>query len=207
MKEAVEAFKNMGATIVDVSLPHTRYGVSTYYVLCPCEVSSNLARYDGIRYGASNKEANSLIDYYERVRSGGFGAEAKRRIMIGTHALSAGYYDAYYRQAQKVRTLVQQDFEKAFAQVDLLLTPTTPNPAFTIGEKTNDPVTMYMEDVCTIPASLAGVPALSLPCGFTSNNLPIGMQLIGPAFEEGRVLMAGHQYQKVTDWHTKRPSL
>lgn len=207
VRSAVKAFEEMGATIVDVSLPHTEYGVATYYVLCPCEVSSNLARYDGVRYGISDKTADSLIDYYERARSGGFGAEAKRRIMIGTHALSAGYYDAYYRQAQKIRTLVKQDFEKAFERVDLLLTPTTPNPAFTIGEKTNDPVTMYMEDVCTIPASLAGVPALSLPCGFTSNNLPIGLQVIGPAFEEGRVLMAGHAYQKVTDWHTKRPTL
>ncbi len=127
--------------------------------------------------------------------------------MIGTHALSAGYYDAYYRQAQKIRTLVLKDFTEAFGKVDLLLTPTTPNPAFTIGSKTNDPVTMYMEDVCTIPASLAGVPALSLPCGFTKDNLPVGLQLIAPAFEEGRVLMAGHQYQKVTDWHTKKPTL
>lgn len=207
VKDAVKAFEEMGATIVDVSLPHTKYGVATYYVLCPCEVSSNLARFDGIRYGASDKDADSLIDYYERVRSGGFGSEAKRRIMIGTHALSAGYYDAYYRQAQKVRTLTKRDFEEAFQTVDLLLTPTTPNPAFPIGSKTNDPVTMYMEDVCTIPASLAGVPALSLPCGFTKDNLPVGLQIIGPAFEEGRVLMAGHQYQLRTDWHTKRAPL
>lgn len=207
VRTAIEVYKGMGATIVDVSLPHTRYGVATYYVLCPCEVSSNLARYDGIRYGASDKDADSLVDYYERVRSGGFGAEVKRRIMIGTHALSAGYYDAYYRQAQKIRTLVKEDFTEAFTKADLLLTPTTPNPAFAIGSKTNDPVTMYMEDVCTIPASLAGVPALSLPCGFTKDGLPIGMQLIGPAFEEARVLMAGHQYQKGTDWHTKRAPL
>lgn len=207
MKDAMKAFEAMGATLVDVSLPHTRYGVATYYVLCPCEVSSNLARYDGIRYGASSKDPASLIDYYEAVRSGGFGAEVKRRIMIGTHALSAGYYDAYYRQAQKVRTLVKKDFDDAFQTVDLLLTPTTPNPAFKVGEKTDDPVTMYMEDVCTTPASLAGVPALSLPCGFTQAGLPIGMQLIGPAFEEGRVLMAGHRYQEQTDWHAKRPNL
>jgi aspartyl-tRNA(Asn)/glutamyl-tRNA(Gln) amidotransferase subunit A len=207
VKDAVKAYEDMGATVVDVSLPHTKYGVATYYVLCPCEVSSNLARYDGVRYGASDKTPESLVDYYERVRSGGFGAEVKRRIMIGTHALSAGYYDAYYRQAQKIRTLVLQDFTEAFKKVDLLLTPTTPNPAFTIGSKTNDPVTMYMEDVCTIPASLAGVPALSLPCGFTKDGLPIGLQIIGPAFEETKVLMAGHQYQKQTDWHSRRAPL
>ncbi len=207
VKDAVKAYEDMGATIVDVSLPHTKYGVATYYVLCPCEVSSNLARYDGVRYGASDKTPESLVDYYERVRSGGFGAEVKRRIMIGTHALSAGYYDAYYRQAQKIRTLVLKDFTEAFQKVDLLLTPTTPNPAFAIGSKTNDPVTMYMEDVCTIPASLAGVPALSLPCGFTKDGLPIGLQIIGPAFEEAKVLMAGHQYQKQTDWHSRRAPL
>lgn len=207
VKDAAEVYRGLGATIVDVSLPHTRYGVATYYVLCPCEVSSNLARFDGIRFGTSDKDAASLIDYYERVRSRGFGAEAKRRIMIGTHALSAGYYDAYYRQAQKVRTLTKKDFDEAFETVDLLLTPTTPNPAFPIGSKTDDPVTMYLEDVCTIPASLAGVPALSLPCGFTKDNLPVGLQLIGPAFEEARILMAGHQYQKATEWHTKRPTL
>jgi aspartyl-tRNA(Asn)/glutamyl-tRNA(Gln) amidotransferase subunit A len=207
VKDAVKAFEGMGATVVDVSLPHTTYGVATYYVLCPCEVSSNLARYDGVRYGASDPAARSLVEYYERVRSGGFGAEVKRRIMIGTHALSAGYYDAYYRQAQKIRTLVKKDFDDVFRTVDLLLTPTTPNPAFAIGAKTDDPVTMYMEDVCTIPASLAGVPALSLPCGFTKDGLPIGLQIIGPAFEEGRVLMAGHRYQAITDWHSRRPPL
>jgi len=211
VKAAVKAYEDMGATIVDVSLPHTKYGVATYYVLCPCEVSSNLARFDGVRYGSTSSphvsQEQSLVEYYERVRSGGFGAEVKRRIMIGTHALSAGYYEAYYRQAQKIRTLVLKDFTEAFQKVDLLLTPTTPNPAFTIGSKTSDPVTMYMEDVCTIPASLAGVPALSLPCGFSKDGLPIGLQIIGPAFEEAKVLMAGHQYQKITDWHTKKPTL
>lgn len=207
VRNAVKTYEEMGATIVDVSLPHTTYGVATYYVLCPCEVSSNLARYDGVRYGASDAAADSLIDYYERVRSGGLGAEVKRRIMIGTHALSAGYYDAYYLQAQKIRTLVKQDFTEAFMKADLLLTPTTPNSAWVIGEKANDPISMYLEDVCTIPASLAGVPALSLPCGFTKSGLPIGMQLIGPAFEEARILIAGHQYQKVTDCHTKRPTI
>ena len=209
VKDAVKAYEEMGATVVDLSLPHTKYGVATYYVLCPCEVSSNLARYDGVRYGSagSPQAPQSLVEYYEQVRSGGFGAEVKRRIMIGTHALSAGYYDAYYRQAQKIRTLVLQDFTEAFKKVDLLVTPTTPNPAFAIGSKTNDPVTMYMEDVCTIPASLAGVPALSLPCGFTKDGLPIGLQIIGPAFEEAKVLMAGHQYQKQTDWHSRRAPL
>ncbi len=207
VRDAIEVYKGMGAKIVDVSLPHTQYGVATYYVICPCEVSSNLARYDGIRFGRSDAEASDLVDYYHRVRSGGLGTEVKRRIMIGTHALSAGYYDAYYRQAQKIRTLVVKDFTEAFAEADLLLTPTAPNTAWVIGEKENDPVSMYLEDVYTIPASLAGIPGLSLPCGFTTNNLPIGMQIIGPAFEEGRVLMAGHQYQKVTEWHTKRAPL
>lgn len=206
VKDAVEAYKDMGATIVDVSLPHTKYGVATYYVICPCEVSSNLARYDGVRFGASDT-AESLVAYYEAVRSGGFGTEAKRRIMIGTHALSAGYYDAYYRQAQRVRTLVKKDFDDVFQNVDLLLAPTAPNEAWVIGEKENDPVSVYMEDVCTIPASLAGIPGLSLPCGFTKNNLPIGLQILGPAFEEARILRAGHQYQKVTDWHTRRAVL
>ncbi len=207
VRTAIDTYKELGATIVEVSLPYTKYGVATYYVLCPCEVSSNLARYDGIRYGRSDADASSLIDYYQHVRSGGFGTEVKRRIMIGTHALSAGYYDAYYRQAQKVRTLVRKDFTEAFTKADILLTPTTPNTAWVIGAKNNDPVSMYLEDVCTIPASLAGVPAISLPCGFSDGGLPIGVQLIAPAFEEARLLTAAHQFQQTTDWHKRKPKL
>jgi len=207
VRAAAKIYAQMGAEIVDVSLPHTEYGVATYYVICPCEVSSNLARFDGIRYGHTSAKQGSLIEYYEHARSEGFGAETKRRIMIGTYALSAGYYDAYYRQAQKVRTLVKKDFADAFTKVDLILTPTAPTPAFTIGEKASDPVQMYLSDAFTIPASLAGVPGLSIPCGLSSSGLPIGMQLIGPDFAESSILRAGHQFQKQTDYHTKKPSL
>jgi aspartyl-tRNA(Asn)/glutamyl-tRNA(Gln) amidotransferase subunit A len=207
IRDAAKAFEKMGATIVDVSLPHTEYGVATYYVICPCEVSSNMARYDGIRYGHTVKQPDSLLDYYERVRSEGFGPEVKRRIMIGTYALSAGYYDQYYRKAQKVRTLVKKDFEDAFGKVDVLLTPVAPTPAFKIGENTNDPVQMYLADVFTIPASLAGIPGLSIPCGFSKHNLPIGMQLLGPHFREDLLFQAGHAYQQTTDWHQRKPKL
>lgn len=207
IREAAKTFEKLGATIVDVSLPHTEYGVATYYVLCPSEVSSNMARYDGVRYGHTVPNSESLIDYYERVRSEGFGPEVKRRIMIGTYALSAGYYDAYYRKAQKVRTLVKRDFETSFRDVDLLLTPVAPTPAFKIGENANDPIKMYLADVFTIPASLAGVPGLAIPCGFTKNKLPIGLQLIGPHFREDLLFRAGHAFQTETDWHTKRPTL
>ncbi len=207
VREAAKAFEGLGATIVDVSLPHTDYGIATYYVICPSEVSSNMARYDGVRYGHTVKNPENLIEYYERVRSEGFGPEVKRRIMIGTYALSAGYYDAYYRKAQKVRTLVKKDFEDAFQKVDLLLAPTAPTPAFVIGAHTNDPVQMYLEDVFTVPASLAGMPGLSIPCGFSRNNLPIGMQLIGPHFREDLLFQVGHAYEQSTDWHTRKPNI
>lgn len=207
VRNAAKEYEKMGATIVDVSLPHTEYGVATYYVLCPSEVSSNMARYDGTRYGHTVPNPESLIDYYERVRSEGFGAEVKRRIMIGTYALSAGYFDQYYRKAQKVRTLVKQDFESAFKEVDTILTPVVPTPAFKIGENTADPIQMYLADVFTVPASLAGVPGLSIPCGFTKKNLPIGLQLIGPHFREDLLFQMGHAFQTATDWHTKRPVL
>jgi aspartyl-tRNA(Asn)/glutamyl-tRNA(Gln) amidotransferase subunit A len=217
VRAAAKTFEGLGAHIEEISLPHTKYGCPTYYVLCPSEVSSNMARYDGIRYGHTPlrqgsagqavENAAGLTDYYERVRSEGFGAEVKRRIMIGTYALSAGYFEAYYRCAQKVRTLVKRDFEEAFTKVDLLFAPVSPTPAFKVAEKTADPVQMYLADIFTIPASLAGVPGLSLPCGFTQQNLPIGMQLIGPHFKEEVILRAGHAFEKATDWHTRKPSL
>jgi len=194
--EAVKQFKNLGAEVVEISLPHTKYAVATYYVLAPCEVSSNLARFDGIRFGHSVKGAKDLTDYYEQVRSEGFGDEAKRRIMIGTFALSAGYYDAYYRKAQKVRTLVKKDFEDAFKKVDVILSPVSPTPAFKVGAHTDDPVAMYLEDVFTISQVMAGIPSLSVPCGKSKEGLPIGMQIMGKQFAEETVLRVGGAYEK-----------
>jgi len=212
VRSAAKTFEELGATVQDISLPHTEYAVATYYIICPCEVSSNMARYDGIRYGHSPAEhpgayAGSLIDYYERVRSEGFGPEVKRRIMIGTYALSAGYFDAYYRQAQKVRTLIQQDFIEAFKKVDVILSPVSPNTAFSIGAHDGDPVAMYLEDVFMCSQPMAGIPALSIPCGFSSENLPIGLQIMGPQWGEGVVLNAGYAYQQATDWHLRKPKL
>ncbi|MCP5468288.1 MAG: Asp-tRNA(Asn)/Glu-tRNA(Gln) amidotransferase subunit GatA [Deltaproteobacteria bacterium] len=211
VKNAVEAaikkYEEMGAQIVEVSLPHTEYAVSTYYILAPAEASSNLARYDGIRYGYRSTEAKNLHETFIKSRSEGFGDEVKRRIMLGTFVLSAGYYDAYYLKAQKVRTLIRQDFEQAFQKADVLITPTSPSAAFKLGEKTQDPVQMYLSDIFTINVNLAGLPGMSLPCGFTKSGLPIGMQLIAPAFEEGRLLHAAYAYEQATDWKTRRPSL
>ncbi len=207
VRDAAKTFADLGAKIVDVSLPHTDYAMAAYYVICPSEVSSNMARYDGIRFGYTTENRENLVRYYEQVRNEGFGAEVKRRIMLGTYALSAGYYDAYYRKAQKVRTLVKQDFEKAFQNIDLILAPVTPTPAFSIGAHTDDPLQMYLEDVFTVPINMAGVPGLSIPCGFSKNNLPIGLQLIAPHFEEARLFTAGHAFEQATDWHTKKPSL
>ncbi|MBU0459087.1 Asp-tRNA(Asn)/Glu-tRNA(Gln) amidotransferase subunit GatA [Patescibacteria group bacterium] len=195
VKEAAKTLEKLGAEIKEVSLPHTKYGVAAYYIICPSEVSSNMARYDGIRYGHT-ENAKDLIEYYFNVRSAGFGDEVKRRIMIGTYALSAGYYDAYYRQAMKVRTLVRQDFTKAFEDIDALLTPASPIPAFKIGEKIDDPIQMYLADMFTVPASLAGICGLSVPCGMTKNNLPIGLQILGPQWGEETIFKAGHAYEK-----------
>jgi aspartyl-tRNA(Asn)/glutamyl-tRNA(Gln) amidotransferase subunit A len=205
IRAAAKTFASLGATIVDVSLPNTEYGVATYYIIAPCELSSNMARYDGLRFGHTVPKPKDLLDYYQRVRSEGFGPEVKRRIMIGTYALSAGYYDAYYLKAQKIRTLVRQDFESAFKTVDVLLTPAAPTPAFIIGAHTDDPVQMYLEDAFTIPASLAGIPGLAIPCGFSKNNLPIGMQLLGPQFGESTLFRAAHAYEQATEWHTRKP--
>ncbi|OGJ65625.1 aspartyl/glutamyl-tRNA amidotransferase subunit A [Candidatus Peribacteria bacterium RIFCSPLOWO2_01_FULL_51_18] len=209
IRESAKIFEKMGARIIDINLPHTKYGVATYYIIAPSEASSNMARYDGIRYGHTpdSKKAEDLVDYYRQARSEGFGDEVKRRIMIGTYALSAGYYDAYYLKAQKVRTWVLQDFEEAFKKVDVILTPAAPTPAFKIGAHTGDPVQAYLEDAFTIPASLAGIPGLSLPCGFSKNNLPIGMQLLGPQWAEETILTAGYAFEQATEWHMRKPSL
>jgi len=213
MEASAEAFKQLGAILIDISLPHTKYALATYYVLCPCEVSSNMARYDGIRYGHGSPgppqapSSGSLIDYYEQVRSTGFGPEVKRRIMIGTYALSAGYYDAYYRQAQKVRTLIRQDFDEAFKSVDAIIAPVSPTPAFTVGAHTDDPVAMYLEDVFMCGVVMAGIPALSVPCGFSAEGLPMGLQIMGAQWQESRILQAAYAYELTTEWHKKKPML
>jgi aspartyl-tRNA(Asn)/glutamyl-tRNA(Gln) amidotransferase subunit A len=203
---AVEQIEKLGAQVQQISLPHTSYAVPTYYMLAPAEASANLARYDGIRYG-SRIPADTLGEIYRQTRGEKFGHEVKRRIMLGTYALSAGYYDAYYGQAQKVRTLIKRDFEKAFEEIDLIATPVTPNTAFPIGEHRGDPLAMYLEDIFTLPGNLAGIPGISFPVGFDSNGLPIGMQLMAPHFQEAKLLQAVHAYQSVTEWHTKSPPI
>lgn len=205
-RAAIAQLKDLGATIVDISLPHTKYALATYYVLCPCEVSSNMARYDGVRYGHTVSERDDLRAYYEAVRGSGFGAEVKRRIMVGTYALSTGYYDAYYRQAQKVRTLIARDFEEAFKSVDLVAAPVAPSVAFTVGAHANDPVAMYLEDAFMDAVVMAGIPAISVPCGFVK-GLPVGLQLMGKQWGEGEVLRAAYAYEQATEWHMKKPSL
>lgn len=203
--------EGLGATLVDISLPHTKYALATYYILCPSEVSSNMARYDGIRFGhtpdASAGKPTDLVEYYKRARSEGFGAEVKRRIMIGTYALSAGYFDAYYLKAQKVRTLIGRDFDEAWQKVDIIACPVTPSPAFTIGAHKGDPVAMYLEDVFMDGAVMGGIPALSVPCGFSKKGLPLGLQLMGPQWKEARLLSAAYAYEQATEWHRKKPIL
>lgn len=207
IEQAIEKLKALGVEFIKVSLPHTKYGVPVYYIITPSEVSSNLARHDGIRYGYSTYEkADNLEDVYKKSRGEGFGQEAKRRIMLGTYALSAGYFDAYYLQAQKVRTKIKEEMDDALKLVDCLLTPTSPHPAFKIGQQAEDPLKMYLEDIFVTGASLAGLPALALPCGF-SNGLPVGMQLIGKRFDEKTLFRVGHQYQNSTDWHKQKPGL
>jgi aspartyl-tRNA(Asn)/glutamyl-tRNA(Gln) amidotransferase subunit A len=204
VREALGTYEKLGATLKEVSLPNLRLSVPAYYVVAPAECSSNLARYDGVRFGYRCKEPRDLLDMYRRTRGEGFGAEVKRRIMTGTYVLSAGYYDAYYLKAQKVRRLIADDFARAFQEVDVLMGPTTPTAAFEIGSKTADPVTMYLNDIYTIGANLAGLPALSIPCGFVG-PLPVGLQIIGPHFAEERLLTAAHAYQRETDWHRRIP--
>ena len=201
----VEALKKLGASVKEISLPNMQHAIPAYYVIAPAEASSNLSRFDGVRFGYRCENPVNLEDLYKRSRGEGFGAEVKRRIMVGTYALSAGYYDAYYLKAQKIRRLIKNDFVAAFNDVDVILGPTTPNLAWKLGEKNNDPVAQYLEDIYTITANLAGIPGLSMPAGFV-DGLPVGVQLLAPYFQEGRLLNVAHQYQQVTDWHTQAPS-
>ena len=200
----VEELKKLGATVKDISLPNMQHAIPAYYVIAPAEASSNLSRFDGVRFGYRCENPVNLEDLYKRSRGEGFGAEVKRRIMVGTYALSAGYYDAYYLKAQKIRRLIKNDFVAAFNDVDVILGPTTPNLAWKLGEKNNDPVAQYLEDIYTIAANLAGIPGLSMPAGFV-DGLPVGVQLLAPYFQEGRLLNVAHQYQQVTDWHQQTP--
>src|SRR5215470_12544511 len=206
VRVAITELEKLGARTEPVSLPHTEYGLAAYYVIAPAEASSNLARYDGVKYGLRAPGARDLIDMYSKTRAAGFGTEVKRRVMLGTYALSAGYYDAYYGQAQKVRALVRRDFERAFERVNLIVAPTTPGVAFKMGEK-EDPIQMYLNDIFTIPTNLAGLPGVSIPGGFTQTGLPIGLQLIGRAFDEATLLRVAHAYQQVTTWHRRKPPL
>jgi aspartyl-tRNA(Asn)/glutamyl-tRNA(Gln) amidotransferase subunit A len=204
IRVAIEEYKKLGAEIVEISLPNTHLAVPAYYVVAPAECSSNLSRFDGVRYGYRCEDPRDLQDLYERSRGEGFGEEVKRRIMIGAYALSAGYYDAYYLKAQKVRHLISDDFKKAFEEVDVIMGPTAPSTAFKLGEKADDPVTMYLSDIYTIAVNLAGLPGISVPAGF-SESMPVGLQIIGNYFEEARLLNVAHQYQQVTDWHRQIP--
>lgn len=207
VRTAIEGLRELGADVREVSLPRTDAAVATYYVIATAEASSNLARYDGVKYGTRAKESRDLLEMYVKTRAEGFGAEVKRRIMLGTYVLSAGYYDAYYGKAQAVRTLIREDFQSAFEDVDVLVTPVTPTPAFKFGEKVQDPLQMYLSDIYTISVNLAGLPAIALPCGFSKAGLPIGMQLIGRAFEEDLLLRAAHAYEQTTNWRMKKAFL
>jgi aspartyl-tRNA(Asn)/glutamyl-tRNA(Gln) amidotransferase subunit A len=233
VREAVRVYESRGAKVKWLSMPHSKYAVATYYIIAPCEASSNLARYDGVHYGHRTDEKqmtaeltsqrallekagegaaverldNPLVRMYRRTREEGFGAEVKRRIMLGTYALSAGYYDAYYKKALKVRRLIRQDFDRVFAEVDLIAGPVTPSPAFKIGEKVDDPLSMYLFDLYTVSTNLAGIAAISIPCGFSSAGLPIGLHLQAPPLEEDRLLRGAHMFQEATDWHRKKPGM
>ncbi|HPC85270.1 MAG TPA: Asp-tRNA(Asn)/Glu-tRNA(Gln) amidotransferase subunit GatA [Smithellaceae bacterium] len=207
VRNAVETIRRCGASIVEISLPHTRYCVAVYYIIAPAEASSNLARYDGVRYGFRAADARDLAEMYQMSRRQGFGAEVKRRIMIGTYALSAGYYDAYYGKASQVRALIRRDFDEAFTKCDAILTPTSPTPAFRLGEKTDDPLQMYLSDIFTISANLAGIPGISVPCGFSASGLPIGVQFLAGHFEEGKLLQLASAYEKSAAVEKRRPAL
>jgi aspartyl-tRNA(Asn)/glutamyl-tRNA(Gln) amidotransferase subunit A len=207
VRQALGLFESWGACVEEISLPHTEYAVACYYIIAPAEASSNLARYDGVKYGFRAGNPRDLMDMYCKTRAEGFGDEVKRRIMLGTYALSAGYYEAYYRKAQQVRTLIKGDFDRAFEQVDLIATPVAPTAAFGLGEKLGDPLQMYLSDIFTISPNLAGLPALSLPCGFTRSGLPIGLQLIGRPFDEATLLRAAYSFERRTDFHRRKPNL
>jgi aspartyl-tRNA(Asn)/glutamyl-tRNA(Gln) amidotransferase subunit A len=206
VRKAVGELEKQGAMVEEISLPYTEYAVAVYYIIATAEASSNLARYDGMRYGY-RANARDLLETYTDSRAAGFGPEVKRRIILGTYVLSAGYYDAYYLKAQKVRTLIKQDFEEAFKKCDVIITPAAPTAAFRLGEKLQDPLQMYLSDICTIPINLAGLPALSLPCGFDQDGMPIGIQLIGKHFDEPTILRVAHQYEQSTSWHKQKPKL
>jgi aspartyl-tRNA(Asn)/glutamyl-tRNA(Gln) amidotransferase subunit A len=206
INEAINQLESLGCIPVEISLPHTEYAVATYYIVATSEASSNLARYDGVKYGL-RVGGKDLIDMYMKTRSKGFGSEVKRRIMLGTYCLSAGYYDAYYKKASQVRTLIKRDFEKAFEEVDYIITPTSPSPAFKIGEKVDDPLQMYLSDIFTISVNLAGLPAISIPCGFSEQGLPIGLQIIGKPFDESGILQLAYAYEQSTPWHKMKPKL
>ena len=205
VREALAVFEELGASLVDIALPNSRAGIPCYYVIAPAEASSNLSRFDGVRFGHRSEQATNLQELYEYSRAEGFGEEVKRRVLIGTYALSAGYYDAYYLKAQKIRRLIAQDFSKAFEQCDIIAGPTAPSSAFGLGEKTQDPVAMYLNDIFTNTVNLAGLPGLSIPAGLDDSGLPVGMQLIGKFMDEGRLLGAAHRFQQVTDWHQSAP--
>ena len=219
VREAIERLKALGAQVIELSLPHTEFAVPVYYIVATAEASSNLARYDGVQYGfrshgtpldgARGKDGRgqNLIEMYARTRQEAFGEEARRRVLLGTFALSHGYFDAYYLKAQKVRTMIRRDFDTAFGSVDCIVTPTAPTPAFTVGEKTEDPLQMYLSDILTISANLAGIPGISVPCGFTKRSLPIGLQIVAPPFHEEQLLRVAHTYERHTAWHTMRPKL
>lgn len=205
VEAAIETYRKLGAEVNEISLPHSAYTIACYYLICTAEASSNLARFDGVRYGHRTKDPADYIDLYSASRDEGFGAEVKRRIMLGTYALSSGYYDAYYLKALKVRTLIKNDFIEAFKKCDVILSPTTPTPAFKLGEKSENPLEMYLADIYNCAANLAGIPAISIPCGFTQAGLPIGLQFMAPHFAEGRLLQIAHQFQKSTEFHLKAP--
>ncbi|WP_108671817.1 Asp-tRNA(Asn)/Glu-tRNA(Gln) amidotransferase subunit GatA [Peribacillus acanthi] len=205
--EALKVLEGLGASWKEVSLPHSKYALATYYLLSSSEASANLARFDGVKYGYRTPNSDSLIEMYKKTRAEGFGDEVKRRIMLGTFALSSGYYDAYYKKAQQVRTLIKNDFEEVFKNYDVIIGPTSPTPAFKIGEKTSDPLTMYANDILTIPVNLAGVPGISVPCGLSEDGLPLGLQIIGKHFDESTVYRVAHAFEQATNHHTKRPQL
>jgi aspartyl-tRNA(Asn)/glutamyl-tRNA(Gln) amidotransferase subunit A len=207
VRQAIQTLEKLGAKVVEVSLPHSAYALAVYYIIAPAEASSNLARYDGVKYGFRAKGNRDLLEMYKESRSQGFGAEVKRRIMLGTYALSAGYYEAYYRKASQVRTLIRKDFQKVFSQCDVLLMPTAPTPAFKLGEKVDDPLQMYLSDIFTIPCNLAGLPGLSLPCGFNKQGLPIGLQILANHFQEEKIFRVAYTYEQNTGFHRRKPKL
>jgi aspartyl-tRNA(Asn)/glutamyl-tRNA(Gln) amidotransferase subunit A len=207
VKSAVRVFEKLGATCIEVSLPHSKFAVPVYYVIAPSEASSNLARYDGVKYGFRDKGSKSLMDMYRSSRSKGFGPEVKRRIIIGTYCLSSGYYDAYYKKASQVRTLIIEDFKKAFDICDVMVSPVAPTPAFKIGDKSDDPLTMYLSDIFTLSANLAGIPGISVPCGFSRDGLPVGLQIMGKHFSEEMLFKAAYNFEQATEFHKRRPEI